>query len=123
MKGPVATVELWEKGRCVFSHGVSKELFQAAVDENCFLLLVGGDGAPELGKHAVVPLGNLLKRLRSLRGHQLAAQLSDEDQSPSVSLGWVIALFEWACKDFPLAEIRYIHHPGFKLPERSVGVD
>ncbi|RTR41462.1 hypothetical protein DY932_23490 [Pseudomonas paraeruginosa] len=60
---------------------------------------------------------NPLKRLRSLRGHQLAAQLSDEDRSPSVSLGWVIALFEWACKDFPLAEIRYILSPGFKLPE------
>lgn len=27
MKGPVATVELWEKGRCVFSHGVSKGSF------------------------------------------------------------------------------------------------
>lgn len=123
MKGPVATVELWEKGRCVFSHGVSKGLLQAAVDENCFLLLVGGDGAPELGKHAVVPLENLLKRLRSQGGLQLASEQSAEDRSPYVRLGWVIALFEWACKDFPLAEIRYIHNPGFKLPERSVGLE
>ena len=58
MKGPVATVELWEKGRCVFSHAVSMELLQAAVDEGCHLLLVGGDGAPVLGKDAMVPLGN-----------------------------------------------------------------
>ncbi len=55
MKGPVATVELWEKGRCVFSHAVSRELLQAAVDEGCHLLLVGGDGTPVLGKDAMVP--------------------------------------------------------------------
>lgn len=59
MKGPVATVELWEKGRCVFSHAVSMELLQAAVDEGCHLLLVGGDRAPVLGKDAMVPLGKL----------------------------------------------------------------
>ncbi len=42
MKGPVATVELWEKGRCVFSHAVSRELLQAAVDEG---------GTAEFGKN------------------------------------------------------------------------
>ncbi|MEX6936292.1 hypothetical protein AB2D03_13970, partial [Pseudomonas aeruginosa] len=37
MKGPVATVELWEKGQCVFSHAVTRALLQAAVDEGCHL--------------------------------------------------------------------------------------
>ncbi|EMM6790306.1 hypothetical protein JR314_33255 [Pseudomonas aeruginosa] len=116
MKGPVATVELWEKGRCVFSHAVSRDLLQAAVDEGCHLLLVGGDGAPVLGKDAMVPLGNLLKRQRSQRGQQPAVQPNTEDRSPGVSLGWLIALFEWACQNSPLAEIRYVHHAEFTLP-------
>ena len=116
MKGPVATVELWEKGRCVFSHAVSRELLQAAVDEGCHLLLVGGDGAPVLGKDAMVPLGHLLKRQRSQRGQQPAVQPNTEDRSPGVSLGWLIALFEWACQNSPLAEIRYVHHAEFTLP-------
>lgn len=116
MKGPVATVELWEKGQCVFSHAVSRALLQAAVDEGCHLLLVGGAGAPVLGKDAMVLLGNLLRRKRSQRGQQPAVQPHTEDRSPYVSLGWLIALFEWACQNSPLAEIRYVHHTEFTLP-------
>ena len=55
MNGPVATVALWEKGRCVFSHTVSRALLQAAVDEGWHLLLVGGAGAPVFGKDAWSP--------------------------------------------------------------------
>ncbi|MFA7784606.1 hypothetical protein AB2D18_33095 (plasmid) [Pseudomonas aeruginosa] len=69
-----------------------------------------------LGKDAMVLLGNLLRRQRSQRGQQPAVQPHTEDRSPYVSLGWLIALFEWACQNSPLAEIRYVHHTEFTLP-------
>ncbi|HGN1512285.1 MULTISPECIES: hypothetical protein [Pseudomonas] len=113
-RGPATDFELRVDGVCKFSYGLSREALPLAKAAGCHLAIWGGTGAPATAGEALEHLRRALPDLTARPDYfkALDPQFGAESYD---SLTRMISIFEWACRTWPHAEIRYLN----SLPEAS----